>query len=580
MSGPIEAKGLTKRFGEFTAVDGVTFSVRPGQVTGFLGRNGTGKTTTLRMMLGLERPTSGSVQVDGRPYAELTSPLRHVGSLLDARAVQPASTAADHLLALARSNRIGRHRVDEVLEIVGLADVGRKPARTFSLGMLQRLGLAAALLGDPPILVLDEPLNGLDPEGIIWFRNLMRRMAAEGRTVLVSSHVMAEMSVTADHLLIIGEGRLLVDSELKAFEREHEQEEIHVRTPDPRLLHDLLVEAGGVVRELDATSFAVSGLDGAVIGALALRAGVELDESASVRRSLEDAFMEITAPTGADVMPPEPSHEPSANNAATEKPSVVRFRDILRSELTKFRSSRTRPLLVAGSMAASIGLAALGSNASGEHYPDLDQDERRAFDPTETSLKGRFLTQVTLGVLGALAMTSEYDADTIVPTLAAVPDRPRLLAAKALTTAGISLGAGLVANTAAFLIGQAMLARHDAPHATFRSPGSARAVLGGGLHSTASALLGLGIGTLTRSTAGAISTLFGAELLVPAFEGGFPKPLPDLFAKYWPTDAGARILTTRPAPKLLGPWGGLAVMAGATAALLGTALTAFHRRDV
>jgi ABC-2 type transport system ATP-binding protein len=194
---PIEARGLTKRFSRVTAVDGVTFSVRPGEVTGFLGRNGAGKTTTLRMILGLERPTSGTVTVDGRPYAHLVAPLRHVGSLLDARAVQPGCPATEHLLALARSNGIERRRVGEVLETVGLGEVARKSARTFSLGMLQRLGLAAALLGDPPILVFDEPLNGLDPEGIIWFRGLTRQMAAEGRTILVSSHLMTEMAVTA-----------------------------------------------------------------------------------------------------------------------------------------------------------------------------------------------------------------------------------------------------------------------------------------------------------------------------------------------------------------------------------------------
>ena len=220
----IEAIGLTKRYGPVTAVDNVTFSVRSGEVTGFLGRNGAGKTTTLRMILGLDRPTSGTVTVDGQHYADLVDPLRRVGSLLDARAVQPSSTAGDHLLALARSNGIPRSRVGDVLEIVGLSKVARKHAATFSLGMLQRLGLAAALLGNPPVLVLDEPLNGLDPEGIVWFRDLMRRMAAEGHTVLLSSHLMTEMSLTADHLLIIGEGRILADSEMAAFHKDHEHE--------------------------------------------------------------------------------------------------------------------------------------------------------------------------------------------------------------------------------------------------------------------------------------------------------------------------------------------------------------------
>jgi hypothetical protein len=438
--------------------------------------------------------------------------------------------------------------------------------------------------------VLDEPLNGLDPEGIIWFRGLMRQMAAEGRTVLVSSHLMAEMSVTADHLLIIGEGRLLADSEIEAFQHEHEHEEIRVRTPDPQALRGRVADAGGTVRDLDATSFAVSGLDGPAIGALALRAGVELHELAPVRRSLEDAFMELTAPGARDAaaparavpaaVPPARPGKPPADRAAAPKRPAPRFRDTVRSELIKFRSTRPGPLIVAGSLVGGVGLAALLGNAAGQRYPDFDLDERRSFDPTSTSLRIRAILEVTMGVLGALAVTSEYGADTITPSLTAVPDRDRLLAAKALTTAGISLGTGLAANAGAFLAGQAMLARHGAPHDTFRSPGSARAVLGGGLHATASALLGLGIGTLTRSTAGAVSTIFAAEWLVPGIGPAFPEPLPDLLTKYWLTEAGASIFATRPDPKLLGPWAGLGVMAGSTAAVLGAALAAFRKRDV
>lgn len=584
----IEARGLTKRFGDVVAVDGLTFSVRPGEVTGFLGRNGAGKTTTLRMILGLERPTLGTVTVNGRPYAGLAAPLRHVGSLLDARAVQPGCSASDHLLALASSNGIDRRRVGEVLETAGLGTVARKPAGTFSLGMLQRLGLAAALLGDPPVLVLDEPLNGLDPEGIIWFRQLMRQMAAEGRTLLVSSHLMAEMSVTAGHLLIIGEGRLLVDSEMKAFQRDHEHEEIRVRTPDPQALRSRVAGAGGTVRDLDdAASFAVSGLDGSVIGALALRAGVELHELAPVRRSLEDAFMELTAPGApaparaipAAVSPMRPGSPPVEGGAVAQQP-VTRFRDVVRSELIKFRCTRPGPLLVAGSLVAGAGTALLFANSTAQRYPDLDEDERHSFDPTLMSLRCRSLLEVSLGVLGALAVTSEYGAGTITPSLTAVPGRGRLLAAKALTTAGISLGTGLAASTSAFAAGQALLARRGVPHDTLRSPGSARAVLGGGLHATAAALLGLGIGVHTRSTAGAVSAIFGAEWLVPGIGPAFPEPLPGLLARYWLTEAGASIFATRPDPELLSPWAGLGVMAGSTAAVLGSALAVFQNRDV
>lgn len=587
---PIEVRDLTKRFGRVTAVDGVTFSVRPGEVTGFLGRNGAGKTTTLRMILGLERPTSGTVTVDGRPYADLVDPLRHVGSLLDARAVQPGSSAADHLLALARSNGIAGARVGEVLDTVGLGKVARKRAGTFSLGMLQRLGLATALLGDPPILVLDEPLNGLDPEGIIWFRDLMRRMAAEGRTVLLSSHLMAEMSVTADHLLIIGDGRLLVDSSMKTFQRDHEHEEIRVRTPDPQALRGRVVDAGGTVRELDAGAFAVSGIDAATIGALAQHSDTELHELTSVRRSLEESFMELTAPRALDAarpaltvptaLPPARIGAPQAERTAAPKRPITRFRDIVRSELIKFRSTRTGPLIVAGSIAAGVGTAMLFANATGQRYPDLDKTERRSFDPTYTSLRGRSITQVAVGILGALAMTSEYAANTIEPSATAVPRRTTLFAAKALMTTGITFATGLVTSTGAFLTGQALLARRGAPHATFRSPGSARAILGGSIHWALSALLGLGIGTLTRSTAGTVSTIVGAELLVPGIAPAFPKPLPDFLAKYWLTEAGASVFTTRPDPKLLGPWTGLAVTAASTAAVLGAALAIFRRRDV
>jgi len=585
----IEARGLTKRFGDVVAVDGLTFSVRPGEVTGFLGRNGAGKTTTLRMILGLQRPTSGMVTVGGRPYAELVSPLRQVGSLLDAQAVQPGCTAAEHLLALASSNAIDRRRVGEVLETVGLGTAARKRAGTFSLGMLGRLGLAAALLGDPPILVLDEPLNGLDPEGIIWFRGLMRQMAAQGRTVLVSSHLMAEMAVTADHLLIIGEGRLLADSEMKTFEQEHEHEEILVRTPDPQTLRGLVADADGAVRDLDATSFAVSGLDGPTVGALALRAGVELHELAPVRRSLEDAFMDLTAPAArrapahapavlAD-MAPRPGRPP-VDAAAAPKQPAARFRDVVRSELIKFRSARPGPLIVAGSLATGAGTGLLFADATARRYPDFDADERRSFDPTLMSLRGRSLLEVALGVLGALAMTSEYGARTITPSLTAVPDRDRLLAAKTLTTATISFGTGLAASISGFLAGQALLARRGVPHDTLRSPGSARAVLGGGLHATAAALLGLGIGVHTRSTAGAVSTIFGAEWLVPGIGPAFPKPLPDLLTKYWLTEAGASIFATRADPGLLSPWAGLGVMTGSTAAVLGSAFAVFRKRDV
>ena len=226
----IEAHGLVKRYGSTMAVNDLSFSIRPGLVTGFLGPNGAGKTTTMRMILGLDAPTQGSVTVAGRSYRDLPAPMREVGALLDAKAVQGGRRARDHLLCLAQSNGIPRRRVDEVLRTVGLEDVSRRRAKGFSLGMSQRLGIASALLGDPAVLIFDEPVNGLDPDGIRWVRTLMRALAAEGRTVLVSSHLMSEMALTADHLLVIGKGRLIADTSVDEFVRSSSRQSVHVRS--------------------------------------------------------------------------------------------------------------------------------------------------------------------------------------------------------------------------------------------------------------------------------------------------------------------------------------------------------------
>jgi ABC-2 type transport system ATP-binding protein len=237
----IEAQGLTKRYGGKAAVDGLSFTVAPGKVTGFLGPNGAGKSTTMRLLLGLERPDSGRALINGRPYASLRIPLTQVGALLEAKAFHKGRTARNHLLCLAQTQALSARRVDEVIDLVGLRDVAGRRAGGYSLGMAQRLGIAAALLGDPRIVVLDEPVNGLDPEGILWIRNLMKRLAAEGRAVLVSSHLMNEMAVTADHLLVIGRGRLLADSSTAEFIRRHTDPAVYAATPDvarPALLEE------------------------------------------------------------------------------------------------------------------------------------------------------------------------------------------------------------------------------------------------------------------------------------------------------------------------------------------------------
>ncbi|MFD3659641.1 ATP-binding cassette domain-containing protein [Streptomyces sp. NPDC058659] len=290
----IEVRELTKRYGSKTAVDSLTFTVRPGIVTGFLGPNGSGKSTTLRMVLGLHTPTSGAVTVDGRPFTDRPRGLRHVGALLDAGDVHGGRTARAHLTVLARSNRIPLSRVDEVLDEVGLAGAARRRIGGYSLGMRQRLGIAGALLGDPPVLLFDEPLNGLDPEGVKWVRGLFRRLAAEGRTVFVSSHLMTEMEHTADELVVIGRGELIAAESLSAFAARGARLSVTVGTPDPSALTPLLLAEGAEVAEEDGR-LTVTGLPAARIGALALDHRVLLDQLTTRTASLEEAFMELTA---------------------------------------------------------------------------------------------------------------------------------------------------------------------------------------------------------------------------------------------------------------------------------------------
>ncbi|MFJ1793061.1 ABC transporter ATP-binding protein [Kitasatospora griseola] len=290
----IEIRDLSRRYGPRTAVDGLTFTVAPGRVTGFLGPNGAGKSTTLRMILGLERPSGGQALVLGRPYRELREPLRRVGALLDADAAHPGRSARGHLAAVAASNRIPARRVTEVLDATGLASAARRRVGSFSLGMRQRLGIAAALLGDPEVLLLDEPVNGLDPEGIHWIRTLMRDLAAEGRTVLVSSHLMGEMALTADHLIVIGRGRLITDTPTADFLAAAARTDVLVRCSAPERLARVLADGGAAVRREDGDALAVTGLDPRTIGELAAGAGVGVHELARRTASLEEAFMEIT----------------------------------------------------------------------------------------------------------------------------------------------------------------------------------------------------------------------------------------------------------------------------------------------
>ena len=290
----IEISDVTKRYGPTVAVDHLSFEVRPGEVTGFLGPNGAGKSTTMRMVVGLDAPTSGQVTVDGRPYRDLRFPLRHVGALLEAKAIHPGRSARDHLRWLADSNGIGRPRVDEVLELVGLADVARRRSGGFSLGMGQRLGIATALLGDPATLLLDEPVNGLDPEGIQWIRQLLRSLAAEGRSILVSSHLMSEMALTADRLIVVGRGRLIAEGSVEDVVRRSSTGDVRVDAAEPERLRHLLHDHGAEISPRPDGTLAVTGMDARHIGIVASTAGITLYELTPRSASLEEAFMELT----------------------------------------------------------------------------------------------------------------------------------------------------------------------------------------------------------------------------------------------------------------------------------------------
>jgi ABC-2 type transport system ATP-binding protein len=290
----IEARGLTKRYGDKVAVDHLDFTVRPGLVTGFLGPNGAGKSTTMRLILGLDRPTNGAVTVNGKAYVDLPAPLHEVGALLEARSVHTGRSAYHHLLAMAATHGISKQRVQQVIDLVGLGEVARKRAGAFSLGMGQRLGIASTLLGDPGILILDEPVNGLDPDGILWIRNLLKGLAREGRTIFVSSHLMSEMSQTADHLIVIGKGRLIADQPISDLIGASSRSSVLVRSPRAAELRDLLIGPDVTVTSTDLGQLDISGLSALEIGEAALKAGIVLHELTPQRASLEEAFMELT----------------------------------------------------------------------------------------------------------------------------------------------------------------------------------------------------------------------------------------------------------------------------------------------
>ena len=327
----IDAKGLTKRYGGRLAVDRADFTVAAGRVTGFLGPNGAGKSTTMRMILGLDRPTAGAVTINGVRYSRLASPLREVGALLDAKAVHGGRSAYSHLSVLAKTNGIPKRRVDEVIGMVGLDSVAKRRSGGFSLGMGQRLGIAGALLGDPAVLMFDEPVNGLDPEGILWIRNLMKSLAGQGRAVFVSSHLMSEMALTADHLVVIGRGRILADEPTARFIERNSTSYVRVRSPQMGELAPKLAAQGWQVRQQPDYSVHVLGADAGRVGEVAGRNGLWLHELTLVQSSLEEAFMRLTAdsveyhaanvpggPPDRVALPPLPQHVPAWGQSGSE----------------------------------------------------------------------------------------------------------------------------------------------------------------------------------------------------------------------------------------------------------------------
>ena len=319
----IEVRDLTKRFGDKLAVDHLTFDVAPGRVTGFLGPNGAGKSTTMRLILGLDRPQSGTATIDGLRYDHLNRPLCTVGALLEAKAMHPGRSAYNHLLFLAASQGLPRRRVDEVLSQVGLSPVAHKRTRTYSLGMSQRVGIAAAMLGDPGVLLLDEPVTGLDPEGILWIRNLMKNLAGQGRTIFVSSHLMNEMAVTADHLIVIGRGKLIADCPTQEFIERSSERSVLVRSPQAAALTELLAGEGGKVTASPGNggqpgALTVTGLEAPRIGEIAAGGGIVLHELTPQLGSLEEAFMELTADSVEYGVP-----GPVAGSAAVSEPAAT-----------------------------------------------------------------------------------------------------------------------------------------------------------------------------------------------------------------------------------------------------------------
>ncbi len=604
----IEARGLTKRYGPKTAVEQLSFQVRPGMVTGFLGPNGSGKSTTMRMILGLDEPTSGSVTVGGRPYRRLPDAARTVGALLDAKAVHGGRRARGHLRSMARLAGVPASRVDEVLDIAGLYDVGHERTKGFSLGMGQRLGIAGALLGDPGVLLFDEPVNGLDPEGIHWVRTLMRQMAAEGRTVFVASHLMSEMAQTADHLIVIGQGRLLADMPVREFIDRNSAGYAVVRTPDGAgeqrdRLAKVLADTGASAEPVQDGSLKVTGMELGHIGDVAYDNGIRLHELSPHHASLEEAYMHLTrgsvefpsvlpgAPARLTSPPPEPMayepmayeagpvtyeaepvpHEPPAEPARGKKAGLGAA---VASEWTKITSLRSTVWSLLAMAACVVGLGGLpavyfhGSERPGENILGL-------------GVTGFIAGQLAVIVLGVTLITSEYDTGLIRTTLIVCPKRPRILTAKVLVLASVVFTVGVFAVGVFTALAVSLLGDEAG---TPPDGILARTVLGGGLYLALIALMSFAAGALLRRSAPAI-TLMMSFVLLPTIAGVFAgglfgmDGLGDVLIKYSPITISASLFRNPPDPQLNSAHL-LILLAAGTAALLAAAYILVGTRDV
>ena len=553
------------------------------------------------MILGLDRPTSGAALVNGRPYVHSPAPMAEVGALLDAGAVDSGRSARNHLLALGATVGIGPRRVDDVLASVGLGEVAHKSAGSFSLGMGQRLGIAAALLADPPVLILDEPVNGLDLDGIQWIRALITELAQEGRTVLLSSHLMSEMQLVADHLLIIGQGRILADTPMDDFIEHASGGVVVVASPDAGELAPLLAGEGATLTSAEAGRFEVNGLTADQIGDIAAEHGFRLHQLAPRAASLESAYYELTGTASSSPRPPAyhppakflgaQPHDDEATTTAVKstsrrtEPTTTTHRQTLgraiRSEWIKLRTLRNTWIGMGAVVLLLVGLGAIAAavNTGSVTTPE----EGGGFgpgDPLSTVLLGADFAVLLIGVLGAMTGAQEYGSRMIMATIAAVPRRWQIVVSKAIVLTVVVLPTAVIGVLAAFVVGMGILSAGGGATVALTDDGVLSSVLGMAAYLTAIALMGLGLGILLRSAASSIGILIGGIIVLPTLAGFLLPASLDSVLQFLPSSAAAAFTTVRGAgDEVLDATAGAVVLAAWVAVTLGAAVVLITRRD-